>query len=99
MADALEANPTLTTSELACRQGLSFHPGAADLSVTHQGRIGQLRQSIIKKSGTFSKGLQVFMDMEKIDDKVDAKNASVEGSDTTANDMHKLDTPICRIMV
>ena len=37
IAKAVEANPSLTASQIACGQGLQYHPAAADLSAAHQG--------------------------------------------------------------
>ena len=47
---AVEANPSLTASQLACGQGLHYCPAAADLSAAHQGRLSSIKRQVIKKS-------------------------------------------------
>ena len=93
IADAVEVNPTLTTSELASGQGLPFLPGSADLSATHYGWLDSVRKDALQKTGVSIKGTQIIMDMEKIADKIDSGDAEVEGSTSTSTDYRQLGRP------
>ena len=90
IAKAVEANPSLTASQIACGQGLQYRPAAADLSAAHQGRLNMMKRQVINKSGSLkSKGRMDLLEMETIADRVDNQDSQVEGSSMVSDEYKK----------
>ena len=96
IAAAVEANPSLTASQLACGQGLKYCPAAADLSAAHQGRLSSIKRQVIKKSGYKYKGPMESLEMETLADVVDSDDSQAEGS--SKKSMNEEDAHICENM-
>ena len=97
IAKAVEANTSLTASQLACGQGLQYHPAAADLSAAHQGRLNMIKRQVINKSGSLkSKGRIDLLEMETITDRVDNEDSQVEGSSRVSDEYKQKGRPYMR---
>lgn len=96
IAAAVEANPSLTASQLACGQGLKYCPAAADLSAAHQGRLSSIKRQVIKKSGYKSKGPMELLEMETLADVVDNDDSQAEGSSKISEEYERRGRPYMR---
>ena len=97
IAKAVEANPSLTASQIACGQGLQYRPAAADLSAAHQGRLNTIKRQVINKSGSLkSKGRMDLLEMETIADRVDNEDSQVEGSSRVSDEYKEKGRPYMR---
>ena len=86
----LEDNPYLTTRQIQCGQGLGYRPGSADIAGSSYDRIDHHRKKIIRDSCVVA---TIIGEMEKIADKVDAKDATNEGSSALSEAYKKLGRP------
>ena len=96
IAVAVEANPSLTASQLSCGHGLQYRPAAADLSAAHQGRLNSLKRQTIKKGGFKSKGPMALLEMETLADRLDNEDSQVEGSSKVSDEYNKRGRPYMR---